>query len=502
MVVFGVLRTLHRVARAATSWVARPIAVVVLVALALLVAASVVAPSSAVAPASVVAPSSSPTEPDSGDAPDSQVAPASMIEALIAGHGALVVPILFPMQKRVSWEDTFGAPRSGGRTHEGNDLLVPKMTPLLAVVPGTLDWLNLTGKLSSYNNKPYYNILLRGDDGNDYFYIHLNNDTPGTDDGLGGVANAYAPGLTNGMHVTQGQVIGYSGDSGNAEDTASHLHFEIHLGGYKNPIDPYNSLKAAPTYDEWIAGGGGPIGGSTTTTVPGTGSTTTTVHSTTTTTARPPTTTTTEPEDPGPGGQIDPEAPPFTDVRVKDWFYADLTKVYAAGVVNGSGGVFRPYGSVTRAQFAAFLVRAFAPEALTAPAPQSPVFADVSVSFWGYREITAAAAAGLVRGVGDGTRFAPNAAITRAQMATMLCRALGRDGTGRLSTATTAPTSRPFLDVPSGYWASADIVLARDLGLISGGSDGRFRPEETTNRAQAVTVIARGLRLIEGGDGI
>ncbi len=55
--------------------------------------------------------------------------------------------------------------------------------------------------------------------------------------------------------------------------------------------------------------------------------------------------------------------------------------------------------------------------------------------------------------------------------------------------------------MPSGYWASVDIVLARDLGLISGGSDGRFRPEETTNRAQAVTVIARGLRLIEGGGG-
>lgn len=489
MVVFEVLRTLHRVARAATSRVARPITVAVLVALALVVAASAVVPASAVEPGLAVE-------------------PASMIEALSVGNGAPVVPILFPMQKRVSWEDTWGAARSG-HTHEGNDLLVPKMTPLLAVVPGTLDWLNLTGKLSSYNGLPYYNILLRGDDGNDYFYIHLNNDTPGTDDGLGGVANAYAPGLTNGTRVTQGQVIGYTGDSGNAEDTASHLHFEIHLGGYKNPIDPYNSLKAAPTYDEWVAGGRGPIGGSTTTTLPGTGSTTTTVPSTTTTTrppsttttTRPPTTTTTEPEDPGPGGQIDPEAPPFGDVHVTDWFYADLTEVYAAGVVNGSGGVFRPYGSVTRAQFAAFLVRAFAPEALDAPAPKSPVFADVPSSFWGYREIAAAAAAGLVHGVGDGTRFAPNAPITRAQMAAMLCRALGRDSTDRVGAATTTPTSRPFLDVPVEYWASADIVLARDLGLVGGGSDGRFRPEETTNRAQAVTVIARGLRLIEGGDG-
>jgi hypothetical protein len=499
MVVCETLRTLHRVARAATSRVAGPIMVVALVALALLVAASGVVPASAVESAPAV-------EPAPVFEPAPAFVPFALVEALSSGNGAPVVPILFPLQKRVSWEDTWGAARSGTRTHEGNDLLVPKMTPLLAVVPGTLTGLNLTGKLSSYNGFPYYNILLDGDDGNDYFYIHLNNDTPGTDDGLGGVANAYAPGLTNGMHVAQGQVIGYAGDSGNAESTASHLHFEIHSGGYKNPIDPYNSLKAAPTYDEWIAGGGGPIGGSTTT-VPGTGTTTTTVPGTTTTrpptttTTQPPTTTTTEPEDPGPGGQIDPEAPPFADVRVTDWFYADLTTVYAADVVNGSGGVFRPYGSVTRAQFAAFLVRAFAPETLAAPAPQSPVFADVPALFWGYREIAAAAAAGLVRGVGDGTRFAPNAAITRAQMTTMLCRAIGTDGTGGLSVATTAPTANPFLDVPESYWAAVDIVLARDLGLISGGSDGRFRPEETTNRAQAVTVIARGLRLIEGGGG-
>ena len=177
-----------------------------------------------------------------------------------------MVPILFPLENRVSWTDTFGAARSGGRTHAGNDLMAPKMTPILAVVDGKLDWLNLTGKLSSYNNLPYYNILLRGDDGNDYFYIHLNNDTPGTDDGQGGVEYAYAPGLTNGTRVQRGQVIGYVGDSGNAEDVGSHLHFEIHLGGYvaassgqsrtPSAIDPYPSLMAAPTLAEWIAAGG------------------------------------------------------------------------------------------------------------------------------------------------------------------------------------------------------------------------------------------------------
>ena len=175
-----------------------------------------------------------------------------------------VVPMVFPLGERFAWTDTFDAPRSG-HTHEGNDIMVPKMTPLLAVVAGTLDWMNLTGKLSTYNNLPYYNLLLRGDDDNDYFYIHMNNDTPGTDDGLGGVEFAYAPGLTNGSHVTAGQLIGWAGDSGNAEDAGSHLHFELHLGGYKNPVDPYASLNAAPLFD--------PDGGTTTTAPPTTAGT-------------------------------------------------------------------------------------------------------------------------------------------------------------------------------------------------------------------------------------
>jgi putative cell wall-binding protein len=162
---------------------------------------------------------------------------------------APLVGIIFPMEERITWVDTWGAPRDGGtRSHEGNDLLAPKMTPLLAVVDGEVDWLDPDGSSR-------YNLLLRGDDGNDYFYIHINNDTPGTDDGKGGVQYAYAPGLYEGQHVECGELIAYVGDSGNAESTVPHLHFEIHHGGYKNPIDPYNSLMAAPTLAEWIAAG-------------------------------------------------------------------------------------------------------------------------------------------------------------------------------------------------------------------------------------------------------
>ncbi|HWH31564.1 MAG TPA: cell wall-binding repeat-containing protein, partial [Egibacteraceae bacterium] len=86
-------------------------------------------------------------------------------------------------------------------------------------------------------------------------YVHLNNDSPGTDDGAGGPEWAYAPGIREGVRVERGQWIGYVGDSGNAESTGSHLHFELHdpelddpcLDGYRNPtwMNPYPSLVGA-----------------------------------------------------------------------------------------------------------------------------------------------------------------------------------------------------------------------------------------------------------------
>jgi murein DD-endopeptidase MepM/ murein hydrolase activator NlpD len=439
--------------------------------------------------------------------------------ALHAATSLPVVPILFPLIDRVSWSDTFGDPRSGGRTHAGNDLLAPKMTPILAVVDGVLDWMNFTGKLSSYNNQPYYNILLRGDDGNDYFYIHLNNDTPGTDDGQGGPANAYAPGLKNGSRVQRGDVIGYVGDSGNAEDTAPHLHFEIHLGGYvsatgtqtrpPSAIDPYPSLKAAPTLAEWVAEGKPPL------TIPTTGSTNTTgsVTSTTTkpsttTTSKPPTTTTTTSKPSTTTTTVRPTTsttvlPPavqgFGDVKTSDWYYADFAQAARAGVViPDADGDFHPYALVSRALFTAYLVRAMAPAELEKPATPQQTFKDVPKSFWAYREIEAAARLGLVLGTGDGSTFSPDKLVTRAQMATMICRALGSDpNSGWAGEAASAYLI--FQDVPQGYWAQGAIVMTNYLGLMCGDSKGCFRPWENANRAQAVTLMARLLRLLEGG---
>jgi murein DD-endopeptidase MepM/ murein hydrolase activator NlpD len=96
-----------------------------------------------------------------------------------------------------------------------------KMQQLVAAVDGTVVVLRHETSGNS--------LYLRGDDGWYYAYLHINNDTPGTDDGANRFAQAFAPGLAVGSRVRKGQLVAYMGDSGNAEGTAPHLHFEIRM---------------------------------------------------------------------------------------------------------------------------------------------------------------------------------------------------------------------------------------------------------------------------------
>ena len=149
----------------------------------------------------------------------------------------VTVPMIFPMLGGARWSDTFLAPRGGGsRRHRGQDLMAPKMRPMLACFSGTITYA-LDRGISGHI------ITLRGDNGWVAQYYHVNNDTPGTDDGRGGVRFALAPGLTNGSRVVAGQFIGWNGDSGNAEGTAPHLHFELWYEGVC--YNPAASLRAA-----------------------------------------------------------------------------------------------------------------------------------------------------------------------------------------------------------------------------------------------------------------
>lgn len=141
-----------------------------------------------------------------------------------------VRPMMFPVLPdaklgKATWSDTYLAPRSSGRLHEGQDLMGAKMLKLLAVTNGTIVELR---HQSSGNS-----LYLEGDDGWYYCYLHINNDDPGTDNGANQFKYAFAPGMAIGKRVLKGDHIAYLGDSGNAEATGAHCHFEIRMPNAK-----------------------------------------------------------------------------------------------------------------------------------------------------------------------------------------------------------------------------------------------------------------------------
>jgi Peptidase family M23 len=151
---------------------------------------------------------------------------------------ASVPTLLFPVAGATTYTDDFGQPRAGG-THQGNDLLAAKKTPVIAVEAGKIEFWTTSASAGCM-------LYLYGASGTMYEYIHLNNDLTTRNDNRGKcvAGTAYAPGLKNGAHVSAGQMIGYVGDSGDANGIHPHLHFEVHPGGGA-AVSPYPYLQAA-----------------------------------------------------------------------------------------------------------------------------------------------------------------------------------------------------------------------------------------------------------------
>jgi murein DD-endopeptidase MepM/ murein hydrolase activator NlpD len=157
--------------------------------------------------------------------------------AAAAVKGADPLTLLrFPQNATVTaFDDTFGYSRAEGHRHLGNDLIAPKHSPVYAVAAGVVARMGKSPRAGAY--------LVIEHGGWQSHLMHLNNDRPGTDDGRAAPDQTWAPGLEVGAHVAAGQLVGFVGDSGNAEGTLSHTHVEIHVGG--RAIDPYPYLIAA-----------------------------------------------------------------------------------------------------------------------------------------------------------------------------------------------------------------------------------------------------------------
>lgn len=129
--------------------------------------------------------------------------------------------IVFPVIGDVWYTDDFGAPRPQG-SHQANDIVAEWRAPVVAAENGRV-------RLWAGSARAGCMIYLYGASGTTYLYIHLNNDLTENRDNRGGCGEgvSWAPGLKDGQRVKAGQMIGYNGDSGDAEGIY-HLHFEMH----------------------------------------------------------------------------------------------------------------------------------------------------------------------------------------------------------------------------------------------------------------------------------
>lgn len=167
---------------------------------------------------------------------------------------------------------------------------------------------------------------------------------------------------------------------------------------------------------------------------------------------------------------------PFEDLQ-GHWAVPSVIAAAEAGWMRGvSSTAFAPDRALTRAEAAALLRRV-----LALPAAEHAPFSDVK-GHWAEGEIAAAAQAGLVQGVGDG-RFAPDAPVTREQLAALLYRAEGASNT--------APSARGFADEDAvSPYARDAMDWAVSQGLFQ-GDGGYLRPQASATRAQAAAILVR-----------
>jgi len=129
-------------------------------------------------------------------------------------HSKIKMPVEDVTKRNIA--DTWHAPRSGGRQHEGQDIFAPKGTKVLSATSG---YVYKIGE----NNLGGQTVSVISSGGRIYYYAYL---------------DEYAPGLRVGDPVTSRTLLGYVGTTGNAQGTPPHLHFGVYTFGFADAINP------------------------------------------------------------------------------------------------------------------------------------------------------------------------------------------------------------------------------------------------------------------------
>ena len=177
-------------------------------------------PATSVPPPTISPPPTGPPPTTVAAAPDAATSGSSVLAEAPAGRETPPSPwkpqLLFPMdpQPRCEVLDNFGDPRSGGRSHEGTDILASLGQAVYAVESGTVTTKTAVGAPNA--SLSGNSLVVTRADRSYYMYAHL---------------SAFEPGIDRGSRVAAGQVIGYVGDTGNPGAGNYHLHFEVHPSG-------------------------------------------------------------------------------------------------------------------------------------------------------------------------------------------------------------------------------------------------------------------------------
>lgn len=176
----------------------------------------------------------------------------------------------------------------------------------------------------------------------------------------------------------------------------------------------------------------------------------------------------------------------FTDVKEGAWYYDAAYYCAGKGYITGNDkGEFMPNGNLTREQFVVILARVAGADLSKYT---ETTFTDVNAGSWYGPSVIWAATEGVVKGVGDGTKFGVNQAMTREQIATMFYRyaeLTGEDMTGKADLSV-------YTDVASiSSWAKDACAWAVNAGLIKSTNTSTlvFSPKMTVTRAQAAQIF-------------
>jgi hypothetical protein len=189
--------------------------------------------------------------------------------------------------------------------------------------------------------------------------------------------------------------------------------------------------------------------------------------------------------------------PPFLDIPCDHWAINYIKAVKDAGITKGcnppQNDRFCPEDVVTRAQMAAFIIRAIEGEPTNYN--PNPYFADVPPTHWAFKYVQRMKERGIAQGYPGTNLYGPEDNVTREQMAKMLIMGLVSRGKTSEPPSDYCATGSPFTDVDPSSWSCRYIKRLKELGITKGcnpPANDRYCPQDVVTRAQMAAFIYRG----------